>query len=111
MHECMCVHTCVCVDINFQSFAIPQLFPHFMSGCETGLQDTWSCDFENHTSLNPWCGLTQDNSDNFNWTLQRGPTPSRDTGPFRAQHGDYYIFIETSNPRVLGDIARSVSCF
>ena len=32
-------------------------------------------------------------------------TPSQDTGPAGAATGQYYIYIETSSPRVQGDVA------
>jgi hypothetical protein len=37
-----------------------------------------SCDFENPSGL---CGYTQDITDNFDWTRQRGRTASSGTGP------------------------------
>ena len=46
------------------------------------------CDFENNshrfvdTNIDP-CNFTQDNSDNFDWTLNYGWTPSYNTGPTR----------------------------
>ena len=62
--------------------------------------------FENGLGL--W---TQDASDDFDWTRQTGPTPSTsyNTGPSSASEGNYYMFIETSTPRVEGDYAMLVS--
>ncbi|KAI0209304.1 Zinc metalloproteinase dpy-31 [Lamellibrachia satsuma] len=80
--------------------------PMNSKGCADDLPDSWACDFENGSTLVPWCELAQDTNDNFDWTRQRGSTPSRDTGPRGAQHGAYYIYIEASNPRAEGDNAR-----
>ena len=51
------------------------------------------------------CLMRQDENDDFNYILKRGPTPSKKTGPTRAQRGDYYIFIEASKPRRNGEEA------
>ncbi|XP_021347692.1 MAM and LDL-receptor class A domain-containing protein 1-like isoform X2 [Mizuhopecten yessoensis] len=67
-----------------------------------------SCDFE--TDL---CGWTQDTipADDFDWTLNSGPTASVDTGP----SGDHttgtgqYVYIEASSPNSSGDVAHLVS--
>ena len=37
--------------------------------------------------------------------VQRGPTPSDETGPDSAYNGDFYMFIEASDPRRAGDTA------
>jgi len=51
-------------------------------------------------------------SDDFDWIRNSGGTPSQLTGPDTDRLGNtsgYYIFIETSNPRVTGDKARLIS--
>ncbi|MCK0109378.1 choice-of-anchor D domain-containing protein [Flavobacteriaceae bacterium S0825] len=50
--------------------------------------------------------------DNFDWTRDSGGTPSNNTGPATGNGDTWYMFIETSNPRVSGDIANFESpCF
>ena len=44
-------------------------------------------------------------TDNFDWTRWEGSTPSELTGPEAANSGQYYIYIEASNPRKNGDVA------
>nr|XP_022320901.1 uncharacterized protein LOC111123092 isoform X1 [Crassostrea virginica] len=44
-------------------------------------------------------------TDNFDWTLNSGGTPSTSTGPSSAHSGKYYMYIETSQPRSQGDKA------
>ncbi len=63
----------------------------------------WRCTFEDES--NRWCGIVQDTTDQFDWLLNTGPTPSDLTGPQQAAEGMYYIFIEASNPRRAGDEA------
>ena len=71
-----------------------------------GEEFEWSCDFEGEDGTGSFCGMTQDESlDQFDWTLKSGKTPSGETGPSGAAQGDYYIFIEASNPRKKGDRA------
>ena len=65
-----------------------------------------SCDFE----LDTICGYTQDTTDQFDWTRQGGSTISFQTGP-ATDHTlgtsvGYYMYIETSSPRVQNDKAR-----
>ncbi|XP_035827621.1 MAM and LDL-receptor class A domain-containing protein 1-like [Aplysia californica] len=56
---------------------------------------------------------TQDDTDDFDWTRQRGATSSSDTGPSRDHTRGtvrgYYVYIESSLPQVSGDKARLVS--
>ncbi|KAI0230364.1 MAM and LDL-receptor class A domain-containing protein 2, partial [Lamellibrachia satsuma] len=67
---------------------------------------SWQCSFENATGRGSLCGMTQSSSDNFDWTLKSGRTPSSQTGPNSAYGGSgYYIFIEASNPRQMNDTA------
>ncbi|XP_015766522.1 PREDICTED: MAM and LDL-receptor class A domain-containing protein 1-like [Acropora digitifera] len=55
-----------------------------------------------------FCNWTNEvKGDDFNWTRRTGKTPSSKTGPMRDRTGKgYYIYIETSWPRRLGDTAR-----
>ncbi|XP_043855260.1 MAM domain-containing glycosylphosphatidylinositol anchor protein 1 [Dromiciops gliroides] len=71
-----------------------------------------TCHFEDEKI----CGYTQDRADNFDWTRQnaltQNPKRSPNTGPPTDISGTpegYYMFIETSRPRELGDRARLVS--
>jgi len=59
-----------------------------------------SCDFETESSL-----FTNVAADSFDWSRRSGGTPSERTGPSAAAHGDYYMYIETSHPRIPGDYA------
>ncbi len=65
------------------------------TGCQNGvISFPYTESFE--SSFNTW---TQNETiDDFNWTLQSGNTPSNNTGPSNASLGDYYIYIESSNP-------------
>ncbi|XP_066300036.1 MAM and LDL-receptor class A domain-containing protein 1-like [Branchiostoma lanceolatum] len=69
-----------------------------------------SCTFEN----NDLCTWSQDlSNDDFDWLLGQGSTGSQFTGP-DSDHTlgtalGYFLFIETSSPRVNGDVARIVS--
>ena len=50
--------------------------------------------------------MTQSSSDDFDWTLRSGSTPSSETGPNSAYGGSgFYIYIEASNPRRMNDEA------
>jgi len=55
----------------------------------------YSEDFEIGTGA--W---TQDGADDFNWTRDSGGTASVTTGPNTGNTGLWYMYIETSNPRV-----------
>ncbi|CAH3142232.1 unnamed protein product [Porites lobata] len=54
------------------------------------------------------CGFLQDKNDKFDWTRQKGPTSSSGTGPSsdHTSGNGYYMYIETSSPRVSGDNAK-----
>ncbi|XP_041367445.1 MAM and LDL-receptor class A domain-containing protein 2-like [Gigantopelta aegis] len=58
------------------------------------------------------CGWVQDTTDNFNWTWFRGRTGSSDTGPIQdhtsGSASGYYLYIESSSPRVPNDTARII---
>ena len=49
--------------------------------------------------------MTQEWNDQFDWSLQTGPTRSQETGPPGAYSGQYYVYIEASNPRKRNDQA------
>ncbi|QKX05202.1 T9SS type A sorting domain-containing protein [Aquimarina sp. TRL1] len=49
--------------------------------------------FEN--TIGNWA---QSTTDDFNWSVQTGATPSRDTGPSAANAGSHYVYMETSSP-------------
>ncbi|KAK7479762.1 hypothetical protein BaRGS_00028942, partial [Batillaria attramentaria] len=55
-------------------------------------------------------GFVQLPNDNFDWTRHQGPTATAGTGPTRDHTTDsatgYYMYIESSPPRVRNDIAR-----
>jgi len=53
----------------------------------------YSESFEN--TLDLW---SQDTTDNFDWSLKSGSTPSSSTGPASANDGTYYIYMESSSP-------------
>jgi hypothetical protein len=62
------------------------------------------CSFE--SASRPYCGLWADaRGDKFDWSRRTGRTPSSSTGPDKASHGNYYLFIETSYPRKMNDNA------
>nr|XP_002741057.1 PREDICTED: MAM domain-containing protein 2-like [Saccoglossus kowalevskii] len=67
------------------------------------------CDFEYDL-----CGFTQDDTDDFDWTLITGETPSGATGPtddhtYGSTRAGSYIFTESSKPRIEGNAARLIS--
>ncbi|KAK2188838.1 hypothetical protein NP493_122g05011 [Ridgeia piscesae] len=66
---------------------------------------SWQCDFEGSAREGSTCDMVQSREDTFDWTLKKGATPSRTTGPDSAYNGKYYIYIETSKPRKYGDKA------
>uniref|UniRef100_A0A1A8FTJ5 MAM domain containing glycosylphosphatidylinositol anchor 1 n=1 Tax=Nothobranchius korthausae TaxID=1143690 RepID=A0A1A8FTJ5_9TELE len=62
------------------------------------------------------CGFSQDRSDVFDWTrsnyLMQNPKRSANTGPETDRSGTmegYYMYIEASRPRSMGDKARLLS--
>ena len=75
--------------------------------------DLFSCDVEQDASNNKHCRLRQDDTDDFDWTCNRGYTPvGRDTneiylhgrkypvtGPASARSGMNYLYAEGSNLR------------
>ncbi|WP_299761978.1 S8 family serine peptidase [uncultured Dokdonia sp.] len=53
--------------------------------------------FEN--TLGAW---SQDSSNDFDWTINSGGTPSNSTGPAAAFEGTYYVYMEASDPNFGG---------
>ncbi len=54
---------------------------------------------------NTFSGWNQASTDNFNWSLNSGSTPSSNTGPSSANAGSYYIYMESSSPNNSNDRA------
>ena len=74
---------------------------------EPSNQQLLFCNFDNSGSCN-W--IQDDSQDDFEWHLNRGLTPSRNTGPM-ADHTTgsstgSYLYLEASSPRRVGDLAR-----
>ncbi|CAG2193478.1 HSPA1s [Mytilus edulis] len=76
------------------------------SGDNCDVQDvsgnSYSCGFETASAT---CIFKDTTNDQFDWTRRTKSTPSSSTGPTGAATGDYYMYIETSSPRVFGDTA------
>ncbi|CAG2193481.1 unnamed protein product [Mytilus edulis] len=76
------------------------------SGDNCDVQDvsgnSYSCGFETDGAT---CIFKDTTNDEFDWTRRTKSTPSSSTGPTGAATGDYYMYIETSSPRVIGDTA------
>ncbi|VDI19595.1 Hypothetical predicted protein [Mytilus galloprovincialis] len=76
------------------------------SGDNCDVQDvsgnSYSCGFE---TVGATCIFKDTTNDEFDWTRRTKSTPSSYTGPSSAATGDYYMYIETSSPRVNGDTA------
>ncbi|XP_071131727.1 MAM and LDL-receptor class A domain-containing protein 1-like isoform X9 [Mytilus edulis] len=76
------------------------------SGDNCDVQDvsgnSYSCGFETDGAT---CIFKDTTNDEFDWTRRTKSTPSSSTGPSGAATGDYYMYIETSSPRVNGDTA------
>lgn len=61
-------------------------------GCTGGIASfPYSEGYEN--TLGTW---TQSTSDDINWTVKSGGTPSNGTGPSSASQGTYYVYVEAS---------------
>ncbi|XP_072014819.1 MAM and LDL-receptor class A domain-containing protein 2-like [Amphiura filiformis] len=70
-----------------------------------GYSSPYFCTFE--TGL---CGYDQANDDDFDWTRKKGSTSSTSTGP-TVDHtlgtaDGYYVYIESSSPRIKDEVAR-----
>ena len=64
------------------------------------IQLPWQYGFESGLG-----GMIQRIDDQFDWTRNRGKTPTRRTGPDAAAAGQWYIYIKASYPRTNGDVA------
>ncbi|KAH9500040.1 hypothetical protein Btru_076223 [Bulinus truncatus] len=76
--------------------------------CKAGVSQ--GCDFE--VDL---CGWSDDLTDQFDWSRNKGETPTANTGPMfdhttNSSEG-YYLFIESSAPQKNGSYARFLSPF
>ncbi|KAK2175033.1 hypothetical protein NP493_756g00054 [Ridgeia piscesae] len=59
---------------------------------------SWRCTFETASGSGSLCGMTQSSSDDFDWTLHSGKTPSSNTGPDSGVGGSgHYIYIEATH--------------
>lgn len=77
----------------------------------SGTKSSLSCDFEDDL-----CGWIQDSIDDFDWKHQNLGTPSGHlgTGPsydhtLGETKSGYYLYIESSSPRIINDTARLYS--
>eukprot|EP00794_Sanderia_malayensis_P017044 gene17044-18759_t len=74
----------------------------------TPAPSVWNCDFSADK-----CTWSDDATAHFNWTRHQGSTGSMLTGPSTdhttGKNNGWYLFIETSYPRVPNDTARLVS--
>lgn len=62
------------------------------SGCVNGVSAfPYAEGFEN--TFGSW---TQSSSDNLDWRMRQGTTPSNGTGPTAANEGSYYLYVEAS---------------
>lgn len=66
------------------------------------------CSFEDAKSSDGlYCGLWKDDTQGVQHLWQRGAsTPSTRTGPSQAPYGQNFLYIEASDPRQPGDVAR-----
>ena len=62
----------------------------------------FGCGFEAYDD----CGIEHVMEDTFSWTRFNDSTPSFQTGPHQAFTGQWYLYLESSAPRVAGDVAR-----
>ncbi|XP_053383677.1 MAM and LDL-receptor class A domain-containing protein 2-like [Mercenaria mercenaria] len=78
---------------------------HSKTGTSESSVSQVSCSFDSGL-----CNWTQDQTDTFDWTRQKGSAPSAYTGPVGDHSGaGYYVYIEASYPRVAGNKARLIS--
>ncbi|EDP95883.1 immunoglobulin-like domain-containing protein [Kordia algicida OT-1] len=61
-------------------------------GCENGI-DTFPYTESFENTLGAW---SQDVSDDIDWSINSGGTPSNGTGPESANEGNFYLFVEAS---------------
>lgn len=69
------------------------------------------CSFENQQATT-LCGYTQDNTDQFDWTLNQKTTATANTGPVTdhtyGSYAGHYVYIESSPPQKVNDTARLI---
>ncbi|GFN85250.1 MAM and LDL-receptor class a domain-containing protein 2-like [Plakobranchus ocellatus] len=71
---------------------------------DTACRSSYGCDFEQDL-----CSWTQNTTDNLDWQIHAGQTPSSNTGPSKDHTLNsptgQYIFLESSSPSKPGDVA------
>ncbi len=77
-------------DMSIDNFSIKEAM---VALCNQIYSFPYTQSFENTLGL--W---TQNSTDDIDWTIQSGGTPSANTGPSSANLGSYYIYIEASSP-------------
>ena len=81
-----------CPDNTTSAYSGSVNFTTSSTNCTGGISSyPYTESFEN--SLGAW---SQSTTDDINWTLQTGGTPSSGTGPSAAVDGSYYIYMEVS---------------
>ena len=74
----------------------------FLGDADDFVHVLFGCGFEAYDS----CGIQHVTEDTFSWTRSNDSTPSFQTGPHQAFAGQWYLYLESSAPRVAGDVAR-----
>ncbi|CAI9726789.1 and LDL-receptor class A domain-containing 1-like isoform X2 [Octopus vulgaris] len=88
------------------SFKSDMAFDDFTLDPGYCIEHSVTCDFQRDL-----CSWIQDTRDKFEWIRHSGPTGTPGTGPNTDHSGTngYYLYIETSAPRIGGDVARIMS--
>lgn len=82
----------ICPDNSTSSYSSSATFSTSSTDCVGGITAfPYSESFEN--TLGAW---SQSTSDDINWSINSGGTPSNGTGPSGASDGTYYIYMEVS---------------
>lgn len=82
----------ICPDNSTSSYSSSVTFSTGSTDCVGGISTfPYEESFEN--TLGSW---TQSTSDDINWSINSGGTPSNGTGPSGANDGTYYIYMEVS---------------
>ncbi|MEO9870545.1 S8 family serine peptidase [Ekhidna sp.] len=82
----------ICPDNSTSSYSSSVSFTTGSTNCSGGTSTfPYGESFEN--TLGTW---SQSTTDDINWTVQTGGTPSASTGPTGASDGSYYIYMEVS---------------
>ena len=69
--------------------------------CSLSVTLPFECSFETATI----CNFRQRTDDQFDWRRISGSTPTENSGPDEASNGEYYMYIEASDPRENNDRA------